>query len=89
MKCNWEKQENENLNERIEQLEKVGKEKRITGLRVDTDDNKINTLKAMEPSIAQELYVSAMLENAGKIGGKTYLIETESMTDKINMLEQE
>ena len=88
------KQENEKLklevkqlNERIEYMEKINKKKNliITGLEIDTNDDTM-LRGAMENFIKDELKVEIKLRSAGKIGDRVCVIETESVTDKINIL---
>lgn len=88
------KQENENLkkemkqlHERVERMEKNNKRKNliVAGLKVDgKDERQIRT--KMEKFMDQELQISIKLRNAIKIGDQTFVIETETMADKVEIL---
>lgn len=81
------KKEIKDLNEKFEHLERMNKKKNliISGMKLDTNDDKI--LKGtIENFISQELKLNVKLKSVGKIGEKVCVIETESMTDKLNIL---
>lgn len=90
------KQENENLKKeikhitaRMEDLEKERKRKNliITGVKIDKNDE--NVIKNdLESFITRELKLNIKLRSARRIGEKTCVVETESMTDKFSILEK-
>lgn len=81
------KTEIKRLQERTEQLEKITKKKNliVTGIKIENSDEK--QLKGkMEKFLEEELKLKIKLRGAGKISDKVYVIETEDMTDKLNIL---
>lgn len=81
------KKEITSLNGKVEQLEKITKKRNliITGIRMDKSDDKL-LKREMENFLAKELQFDAEIRSAQKIGDNVCLIETESMSDKIDIL---
>ncbi|XP_050503197.1 uncharacterized protein LOC126882343 [Diabrotica virgifera virgifera] len=71
----------------MEQLEKFSKKKSliVTGLKVETNDYK-KLKEEMENFRAQELQIQIKLRSAKKIGETVCAIETEALTDKMEIL---
>lgn len=81
------KEDIKTLNWRLEKREKEEKRKqlRITGVKIDTNDDKA-IKQTMEGFIEKELRIKIKVKNARKIGDKACIIETESLSEKIDVL---